>query len=166
MRKIFEIILLVFVVCSFAGCSSTIKGDNGLIEKAREEIPLSNAATTEIQIAGSVASDTSRLIWFVTGNEYQKHGYFPIEFELVGEEQFKFVRRYKPIERAYEIVVLNWRDGYCFFVNNSDCACISITEPGGSTKKIEVATLPFLYYYKPIPNEFEYQFLDAEGIEL
>ena len=90
-RTLMISIMLVLLLCS---CTKTYRGHDGLIEKA---ISLADIENVEIMIAGSIDIDNRSLVWFVTGNEYQAHSYFPMEFEVSEKDpsQFKFVKAYK-----------------------------------------------------------------------
>ncbi len=164
-KKILIFITVLLIVSSFIAIftirSSKIVGDEGLIAKARKEINLAEIDTIEIVIAGkSTINRTDHLFWFITGNEYQKHSYFPIEFTEIGSNEYKFVHRYKAIERGQDIYVQMWHDGYSFIVNNPNCKRISISGYAGETE-VTVDQIPFVYYYPGLPSE--YSFFDEDG---
>lgn len=165
MKKVFYIIMALLIAFSLSGCGGKTVGEQGLIAKAREEINVADANTIDIEIAGVSEVDDNMLFWFVTGNEYQKHGYYPIAFHRVGEEQYEFIHTHKAFDRAYEIYVVQWNDGYSFLVNNENCKSIVLTNAAGETETVEVGELPFVYYYHELP-EGGYSFLDANGEEL
>lgn len=73
MKRIFCFLISLILMILLCGCNKTVEGHDSLIEKAKEEIPLSNIENMEIMIAGSVDVGKDSLVWFVTGNEYQKH---------------------------------------------------------------------------------------------
>ena len=78
-------IILIFLLCfGLVGCSKTYHGIDELIEKAREEFPISNADTVDIQYAGMCGEDNKALAWFISGDEYQVHHYLPMEIEIKG----------------------------------------------------------------------------------
>jgi len=151
---------------------SDIKTEAELMKLVRKEIPVSEAATIELRIAGEINKGNSRLIWFISGNEYQAHSYFPFEFEVLEDDSLKFIHRHKPIERGMDIVALYWKDSYCFLVNNPRCRFISLTASNShrtTTELIEVTNHPFLYHYLSYPSEYsslEYVFLDGERKEM
>lgn len=151
------------LVCVFvlSGCSDRITGDEGLVNKAREEISVSEAETVELIIAGNTTIDGSCLYWFVSGNQNQAHVYMPIEFMITGTDEYEFVKTYKPIERVADISALMWNDGYSFVINNENCCQISITTSSGSIEEITVESVPFVYYYDDIPDD--YCFMDSDG---
>ncbi|MEG2929670.1 MAG: hypothetical protein RR846_09010 [Oscillospiraceae bacterium] len=70
---------------------------------------------------GTTDVDGSSLIWLVTGNEYQKHSYFPMEFEITGEhsDKYRFVKTYKAYERGQDIAAYPW-NGYIFVDSEGD----------------------------------------------
>lgn len=163
MKKFIYIMMVVLLLFALSGCSSTIEGYDGLIEKAREEIPLADIENMDVQIAGTTDVDDSSLIWFVTGNEYQKHSYFPIEFEIIGEhsDKYRFVKTYKAYERGQDIAVYPW-NGYTFVINNDKCAKIILTFEDGSVEELEIAgQLPTVRSTALTPTS--YIFVDSDG---
>ena len=160
MKKIFIFLMICFIVC---GCGKTMKGTNALIEKAQEEMLVSDVL---INYAGLCAKEDDALIWFVSGNENQAHTYLPMECKIVGKDEYTFVRSYKPLDRGMDIVVLEWKGGYAFLVNNPNCKTIRIVD-NLSTKDISIDKdcYPFVYYYHDL-IPLEYQFLDENGNEL
>lgn len=162
MKKICLSILLIFVLLSMTACEKAYVGHDGLIEKAREEIPLADIEHMEIMIAGSVDVDDSSLIWFITGNEYQKHSYFPMEFQISPQDssKFYFVKDYEAYERGQDIVAYPW-NGYVFLVNNPECKKLVLN----GTEEIEITgKLPFIYHTSIAPES--YQFFDTLGNEI
>ncbi len=161
------ILLSMLMICS--GCRATLTTEEELIEKAREEITVAEADTIDVQLAAICTKNDKALMWFITGNEYQMHRYFPMVFDVVGENEYVFVQRHNSLERGQDIYVYNWGDGYSFLVNNPECKSIKITgNIGGlgavTEVKIEDGDYPFHYYYELLPQE--YIFLDGEGNEL
>lgn len=143
------------------GCGDKYIGEDGLVSKARDEIPVSNADTIELVIAGSSSIENSRLVWFISGNKNQAHTYTPIEFIESSDNQYEFVKTYKPIERITDISALMWKDGFSFIINNTDCCSVLITDSFGKSDNITVGELPFVYYFQGIPSE--YSFVDKDG---
>lgn len=165
MKKAIMFVLVLCMAFSLCGCQKTLKGTDALIEKARKEIPIANAANTDIAYVGLCGKDNLALIWFVSGNEYQAHYYLPMECTVVGENEYTFERICKPLERGMDIAVLQWQNGYSFLVNNPACKTIQITDDSGTQAiAIEKDAYPFIYYNEQIPSE--YYFLDAEGNEI
>lgn len=163
MKRIESFLLLLLLLLSLCGCEATMKGEAALIEKAREVIPISEAESIELRYAGACEEDERALLWFISGNEYQAHYYLPMECEVAGEGEYRFLRTCKPMDRGMDIAVLQWQGGYAFLVNNSDCTTIRLTDSTGS-HDIAVDRLPFLMYRNLIPSE--YVFLDANGNEI
>ncbi len=162
MKKFLCALLIGGILLTLCGCKAEVVGHDGLIEAARKEIPLSGIEDLEILIAGSVDKGDRSLVWFITGNEYQAHGYYPMEFE-VDEKQndhFRFVHAYNAYERGTDMVSYPW-EGYCFLVNNEACKTISLTYEDGRTGEIAVEQLPFLYHTSEQVQS--YFFLDGEG---
>lgn len=144
-----------------AGCTPKIVGNDGIIEKAREEINISDVDTIELTIAGESIIEDRHLFWFISGNQYQAHRYTPIEFVLLGDDEYKFVKKYQPVKRAADIFVLMWDYGYSIVVDNPKCNSIIIKNSLGKPQTVTIDKLPFVYYYKGMPSE--YSFLDKDG---
>lgn len=155
------ICVLVILLLILVGCAPKIVGNDGLIEKAREEINVSDSDTIELTIAGESVIEDRHLFWFISGNQYQSHRYVPIEFVSLGDDEYKFVKEYQPVERAADIFVLMWDYGYSILVNNPECNSIIITDSLGKSQAVTIDILPFVHYYKGIPSE--YFFLDKDG---
>lgn len=163
MKKIYYVMIAVLLILTLSGCSSTVEGYDGLIEKAREEIPLADIENMDIQIAGTTDVDGRSLVWFVTGNEYQKHSYFPIEFEIVDQKNYKyrFVKIYRAYDSGQDIAAYPWK-GYTFVINNNQCAKIILTFEDGSVDEIEIAgELPTVCSTALIPTS--YILVDSNG---
>lgn len=157
------------IAFSLVSCREKLKSTEDLIAKARKEITVADADTIEVQLAAKHIKDDKAMMWFITGNEYQMHHYFPMVFDVVGEEEYVFVQSHNALERGEDIVVYGWGNGYSFLVNNPKCKTIQITgNVGGlgavTEVKIEDGEYPFHYYYELLPQE--YVFLDAEGNEI
>lgn len=156
------IVAYLFALC---GCQETLKGTDALIEKAREEMPIADAENIEITYAGLCAKDDSVLVWFVSGNENQGHTYLPMECYIVGRNEYQFVRTYNPMDRGLDIAVLQWKGGYSFIINNTNCKTVRIIDNSGTHDvAIEKDAYPFVFYNDLPPNE--YYFLDANGNEI
>lgn len=166
MKRVITIALVCLLCFSLVGCAKTYKGTDELIEKARKEIPISDADTIDMQYAGMSIVDDKALAWFISGNEYQSHYYLPMEVEVKGEAEYAFVRSYRAMEgRGEDIAILNWNEGYAFVINNPKCASVKITgDKGIHEENVDKGAYPYVFYYPSIPSE--YVFLDAEGNEL
>lgn len=163
MKRILSAILISLLCLSLVGCSKTYHGTDELIEKARKEIPISEAETTDIVYAGITGKENKAIAWFISGNEYQAHYYLPMEVEVVGKDIYKFVRTYKPMGQANDIAILSWERGYCFLINNPKCVEVEIYNNDGSLHRvpIEKKEYPYLFYWEEIPSE--YSFIDKDG---
>ena len=168
MKKIIGVLLLSVFCLSLVGCSKTYHGTDELIEKARKEIPIADADTIEMQYAGMYAKGDRAIAWFISGNEYQAHYYLPMEIEIKDNgANYTFVHTYKPMDRSEDIAVLLWNQEYVFLINNPDCATVRITDTQGEHEtNIEKNAYPYVFGYGPIPDSFEYTFLDKKGNEL
>ena len=160
--------LLFPILCAAAvllgGCSAGGMSESALLERVREELTIYDAETVELRNAGAVKTDGKALFWFVTGNENQAHTYLAVECEVVGEEQYRFVKSYESMDRGEEIGVVNWNGGYCFYNNNPDCRALWYSEPTADGEGKET-TVPFvdetIIYLPFIPSEYE--FLDTSN---
>ncbi|MBE6506529.1 MAG: hypothetical protein E7Z72_01205 [Methanocorpusculum parvum] len=161
------LIICLALVCigifAFEYSSSICSGEEGLIDKARDEIPIADADTIELVIAGKSVDGDAELYWFKSGNEYQYHRYTPIEFTAFGDDRYRFVKTYNPIDRGMQMYALQWNGGYAFMIDNEKCAALKLTYPEVNpvVEIIPVDSVPFVYYSKLMPAE--YTFLDAEG---
>ena len=165
MKRITCILLTCILCFSISGCTKTYKGTDELIEKAREEIPVSDADTIDMQYGGMCTVDDTALVWFISGNQYQTHYYLPMEVEIKGEAEYAYVRTYKPMSPFMHIAVLNWNRGYAFIMNNPNCVSVKITDEAGTHEEmIEKDAYPYVFYCSSVPSE--YVFIDAEGNEL
>lgn len=161
MKKILSTTVLIILILSMAGCKKTASNNEDFIQIAREEIPVADAETIDIQIIASVDKDNRSFVCYMTGNETQSRSYYALEFKNKGNARYEFVKLYKSMERGSDIYIQSWRDGYVFIVNNDACMNIQLSYPEGETQLIEVGKLPFLHYAEPTP--LEYKFLDSEG---
>lgn len=146
MKKTLSAVLVLFFLLSLTGCQKKIEGTDGLIEKAREVIPVADSDIIEMQYVGMHTKGNVMLAWFISGNEYQAHYYLPMECEVVGEDEYVFNRIYDPLSRGGEDdYVLQWEGGYSFIVNNPKCRTLKITD-SNSTKEINIGenAYPFI----------------------
>lgn len=168
MKKYSLIIALGLLCAALSGCAGEQLYDvpDGLAEKAREELPLSDADTVELRYGGMTVGSSHARAWYITGDEYQAHYYLPMEVELKSDDKCAFSRSYKPMTGyAKDVAVVNWRGGYAFLINNPDCAVLRISgESGECEEHISSESLPYIYYYPAVPTEFG--FLDADGNKL
>ena len=151
---------------SLAGCTKTYHGTDELMEKAKQEIPLSNADTIEMQYAGMCGEDNRAIAWYISGNEYQAHCYLPMEIKIKGNgANYAFVHTYKPMtDRCDDVAIVNWHQGYAFLINNPKVATVHVTLQNGGVAEEDVPEIPYAFYIPSVPSE--YAFLDAEGNEV
>lgn len=166
MKKVIALVLAMVCVLGLASCSTgTYKGTDELMEKARKELPISDADTIDIQYAGMCGVDNKAIAWFISGNEYQSHYYLPMEIEIKGNHaEYVFVRTHTPMmDRASDVAIVNWNEGYVFLINNPEIATIHITNPNGEEVEevIQKEMIPYIFYVSFIPSE--YVFIDVEG---
>lgn len=157
-------IIVLLIMMIFVGCNNKITTEDGLIEKARDEIDLAESETIELQVAGFSDEDKSRFVWFIAGNEEQGYTYIPMEFEKKNNDELLFIGTCLPIERYEDISLLKISSGYSFMVNDEKCKYIYIVINNEQENIIKVKNIPFVYYYEYKPqnnnSSFEYYFLD------
>ncbi len=166
MKKIISIALIALICFSLAGCAKTYHGTDELMEKARQEIPISDADTIEMQYAGMCGEDNKAIVWYISGDEYQAHYYLPMEVEIKGNgANYTFIHTYKPMtDRCSDVAVVNWHQGYAFLINNPKVAKVQITLQNGEVTEEVVQEIPYTFYVPSIPSE--YVCLDAEENEI
>lgn len=168
MKRIIGIVVVCLLCLSFASCAKTYRGTDELMEKAREEIPVSGSDTIDMQYAGMCKVDDKAIVWFISGNEYQAHYYLPMEVKIKGEgSDYVFVQTYKPItDVCSDVAIVNWNRGYAFLINNPDVSKVQMTfETGKTTEEvIQDGRIPYTFYTSTIPTK--YVFLDANGNEV
>ena len=166
MRRLMIGALLLTLLLACTGCSETMRTTQDLVDKAREEIPIADAQTTDLAYGGVQTMGERSLHWFISGKAYQAHYYLPMECESPQEGTYRFVRTYKPVTCAKDIALARWNEGYSFLVNNPDCAALRLTGQDGEMTEISLQgqELPFLYFYEGTPAQ--YLFLDGQGQEL
>lgn len=168
MKKLVTAILSVIVLAAVGIALFLSLKDNtytdisSLTEKARAEFPVADAENIGISYAGQIKKDDKVLLWFVSGNEYQSHYYLPMECTLVGENEYRFERTYKPMTRSSDIAVLEWNRTYVFAVNDPACKSVHIEgESGVVDENLKAKSYPYVFYYNGLPTEYE--FLDSNG---
>lgn len=168
MKKIASIVLIFILCVSMAGCSKTYHGTDELLKKAREEIPISESDTVDIQYAGMCKKESTAIAWFISGDEYQKHYYLPMEIEIKNNgEDYTFVHTYKPVtDKCPDVATVNWQGGYAFLINNPKVSAVKMTLENGEQirETVQKDAVPYSFY---VPSALtEYTFLDADGNEI
>lgn len=167
MKRSLFLALAIALLLTLAGCGKTMTAPEGLIAKAREVIPVSEADTIDIRIVGSVEkADGKALVWFMSGDDGQAHYYLPMECVSKGADRYEYIRVGKPMERGQDIAVYPWEGGYAFLINNESCQSVHLTDSTG-THVIDVTAVdnaPFAFYWEEIPSE--YTFRDDAGNEI
>lgn len=169
MKRILALILCLMTVLSLSACGNTLKGTEELIQKAREEMPISNADSIDLQYAGMCGIDDRAIAWFISGNEYQQHDYLPMEIEVKeNADEYTYIRTYKPIvDRVEDIALILWNGGYAFVINNPNCKSVRFTTDGGVYEEIiQADTYPYVFFYPLGHAVVEYELLDTDGNEL
>ena len=164
MKKGILLLLTALLVLPFSACERAIEGDAALIEKAREEIPLTDIENTEISIAGTADTDDLRLVWFVTGDDAQEHSYFPLEFEKKGGDKLTFAKAYPAYTFGRGLAAYPWH-GYTFLIDQPKCKSLALRYADGSEEVIEVGDeLPFVF--STAESLTAYFFLDENSEEI
>ena len=163
MRKLLNYIIIICLSFTLFGCQKTLKGTNELIDKALEEIELpSDMNDFDISYLGLYSKDNSALIWFVVEGRDEKL-YWAMECNIVGKDEYRYVRMYTSMPMAADIRFLHWKDDeYVFLVNNPNCKTmrfIDNTEIEEIT--IEKESVPIIYTSQVFPNKCE--ILDENG---
>ena len=169
MKRLIVIIALVSILCAcLTGCAKTYHETDELMAKAREELPISDADTVEMQYAGMSENGSKAIAWFISGDEYQTHYYLPMEIELKNNgTDYAFVHTYKPMsDNCPDVAIVNWGEGYAFLVNNPDVAAVRMTLENGEVSEETVGAdkIPYAFYVSSALSE--YVFLDADGNEI
>lgn len=162
MKKRTSILLASILILSLTSCQKTLRGTDALIEKAREEIPFSNAETIKIQYAGECHKEDAALIWFIVGNEDHGNYYFPMECKIAGKNAYTFVSSHRSMDRGEDIGVLQWKGGYSFLINNPHCRTVKIIDNSGTRIiTIDKDDYPYVIFNEEVTTG--YSFLDEAG---
>lgn len=168
MKKIICVVLIFLFCFSFAGCAKTYHGTDELMEKARQEIPISDSDKIELQYAGMCGEGNKAIAWYISGDECQEHYYLPMEIEIKGNEaDYIFIHTHKPMtDRCSDVAVVNWHQGYAFLINNPMVSTVRIALQNGEIVEevIQKDTTPHAFYVPFVPSD--YVFLDAKGNEV
>lgn len=158
MKRRSFILMLTIAVIMLSACQKKYNTPYGLYNIICKEANITEAEN--ITYAGSNVKDGYALLWYVSGDDIYNLEYIPAECYVTSENKYIFNRIYNPMDRGYNIAVLQWQGGYSFLVNNPECTQIKIRN-GTEIKEIDVTQYPFVYYNNILPNE--YDFLDNEG---
>ena len=156
------LVLAILASVILLSACGKMKTTDDLIKKAKKEIPVSDADSIDISLAGKCRNGSYSLLWFISGNEHQSHYYLPMEC-LETNEGCEFKQTFKLIDCGKDIAALCWRNGYAFLVNNTDCKTLKITDANG-IHNIGINEYPFIWYNENIPSE--YLFLDENNNDI
>lgn len=166
MKKISLFFILGFVFI-LSGCMRSVKTESEMIDLIREEIPLSDAETVQMQSAGRIDMDDQTLLIIKTGGEYNKHSYFPAVFDKKGSS---YTLDHISKNGMDNCSLYRWKNGYVIFTDNEYCADIRIRYESGEEKNLDINSIPFIYYdeYQTDSNDdgeitVHYEFLDENG---
>lgn len=166
MKRFAAFLLLCILLLTLTGCAKTYDSTDDLMEKVRAESGLADADATEFTYAGTVGKNDRVLIWYISGNEYQMHSYFPVECIVKGEASYEFVHIYNPIKLAEDVYFRSsWQSGMVVCVNNPDCRTIVFENELGTTEvPIDPRALPYVFYQPFLSGTVTAR--DAEGNDL
>ncbi len=158
-------VLAAVISFGLAFMEHPVGGDAGLLARAKWEMRDSEFDPDSFRIAAKAEQGDSCLVWFSCGTEGSDQ-YVPMEFEITGNDEYRFVSRRLPLNRMVEIYELSWRDSYSFLIANDACRYLCIDPAYSSeTIRIEIEEQPFQYCYED-DGSFDCRFLDANGEEL
>lgn len=159
-------VLAAVISFGLAFMEHPVGGDAGLLARAKWAMRDSGCDPDSFRILGKAEQGDSCLVWFSCGTEGSDQ-YVPMEFEITGNDEYRFVSRRQPWSRTAEIYELEWKDVYCFLIDNISCRYLYIDPRyrDETPRIIEVEERPFLYCYDD-GDFFLYYFLDANGEEL
>lgn len=165
MRKFAAFLLAGVLALSLCACGKTWTGEAGLVEKARQEIPLSDIENTDVAVAGMAKDGDKCLVWFVTGDAYQVHSYYPMEFTEKKPGEYQFEAAHEGYNCGTDKAAYPWNGGYSFLVNDPACTEVDLTMADGSEQSLslEGVDLPAVLYVPETPAEYAFV---GEGKEL
>lgn len=159
----FTALALLFLIALTTAFPKTYDSPEALMTKVRKEIDQAEADTIEMVHAGTCEQGDKALLWYITGNEYQAHGYYPAECRINEKGKYELVRVHTDKERTMDIATMLWGNGHAFCINNPKCRTLRIVERHETIDiPIDPNALPFVYYCQPS----EWHFYDAEGKEM
>ena len=171
MKKKLGLIFVVLIVILIASVviteSGKIRGTEGILDFAYEEIPIKGIPKEYYSIAGSVTKDDILLVWIMLGSEYNGRYYYPLEFNILKDDVYTLKHEYNFTDGEHmpDIRYLYWGiDEYVFMVNNPQCEYINIYDENMELTQIKVDSIPFVYYFdKPLGDRREFKFIGYDG---
>ena len=172
MKKKISIVIGVLIVILIASVAITesgkIRGTEGILDFAYEEIPIKGIPKEYYSIAGSVTKDNILLVWIMLGSEYNGRYYYPIEFNILKDDVYTLKHKYNYADGVHmpDIRYLQWGidDEYVFMVNNPECEYINIYDENMELTQIKVDSIPFVYYFdEPLGDRWEFKFIGYNG---
>lgn len=158
-------VLAAVISFGLAFMEHPVRGDAGLLARAKWAMRDSGCDPDSFRILGKAEQGDSCLVWFSCGTEGSDQ-YVPMEFEITGDDGYRFVSRRLPLNRTVGIYELSWRDSYSFLIANDACRYLCIDPAYSSeTIRIEIEEQPLQYCYED-DGSFDCRFLDANGEEL
>ncbi len=159
MKKIIKI-LCCFGMFGLCGCTSLYNSPAEMIERVRNEIPISNRDQIKIEYDGMIQEGNQGLLWYRVEN-----GYYPVECSVRDDGRYEYVRMDHSLERLDDVGIVEWNDCYVFCVNQRDCKMIRIVDDSG-TYEIKIGQDEYPYIFKTNGLPVEYRFYDCDGDEI
>ena len=166
MKRIGSLAFLLCLIClCAAGCAKTGIDMEELAAKAGEELAAFEPGAADVRYIGLCGADDTALAWFMAGEAEGKRCYLPIEVELIGRTRYCIIRIYEVCAgKGHDVVMFRWKQGTAFVIGDPACTAVRIKDGDGVHEKIEKETVPYLFYYPAVSED--YAFIDAAGKEL
>lgn len=130
-----------------------VKGTEGILKVAYKEIADDNVDKSDYSFVGSVTKHneyTGRdevLFWIMTENKVGIKNYYPLSFEFLDDNKYKFVHYHRiHMEIREDVCYLHWGNGYSFMVNNPEYEYLNLYDQDRNLTQIKIDSVPFVYY--------------------
>ena len=145
------------------------EGNEGLIEKAREEMNISPKEYADIHILGSVDVDNKMLAWFKTDESFDQR-YCALEFRIDEKDpsRFRFVKNCNAKYIEQDVYICHWKldeDNtiYSLAVNNETYGGkIQFEYADGRVQELEIVKDGFPLYASDL-NPVSYEYVGIYG---
>ena len=157
--RIWLILLLCIILGIICGIARTniihkwYEGNEGLIEKAKEEMNISTKDEVEIIILGSVDINNRALVWFMSEDSNNQHEYCALEFKINDKDSslFQFVKNCNAKYIEPDAYICNWNleennTIYSFAIKNETFSKIKFEYKDGQIEEIDINNREFPLY--------------------
>ena len=157
--RIWLILLLCIILGIICGIARTnishkwYEGNEGLIEKAKEQMNISTKDRVEIYILGSVDINNRALVWFMSEDSNKQHEYCALEFKINDKDSslFQFVKNCNAKYIEPDAYICKWNldeDNtiYSFAINNDTYHKIKFEYKDGQIEEIDINNGEFPLY--------------------